>query len=251
MNRLRQWLAGVSLPDPPPLWSFSSALVAVVVAIVTALVGLTVAIVWTGDQDYTQLAGLTVGGILTIFFVWQTRRRHSDALRLGSSPTPILFVMFVSFGCALALDLLGLAITREFLPTPELLRLNPNALGAAQWILIVLFMVVVQPIAEGLVFRGVLLPSVRALISGWGGVWITAAFSGAYHYLLYPPNYNSYYTITSTIAPLWYGLVVPIISAILFGAVRASSKSTRAAIAAQIAFGLFAVVKLLTLTGGA
>jgi membrane protease YdiL (CAAX protease family) len=245
MNRLRNWLAAVSLPDTIPPWSLTSALVALTFAFVAMLVGVTVALVWTGDQDYTQLAGLTVGGVLIIAFIWQTRRRDRDALRLSTSPTPLLFVMFVSFGCALALDLLGLALTREFLPTPELQRLNPNALGAVQWIFGVAFMVVVQPIAEGLVLRGIVLPSARTLLSGWGGVLVTAALSGAYHYLLYPPTYNT----TSAITPLWYGLIAPILAAVLFGAVRASSKSTRAAIASQIAFGVFAIVKLVMLTG--
>jgi membrane protease YdiL (CAAX protease family) len=144
-----------------------------------------------------------------------------------------------------ALDLLGLAVTREFLPVPELLRLNPNALGVIQWGFAIAFMVLVQPIAEGLIFRGILLPSVRVRLSGWSGVWVAAAISGAFHFLIYPPNYNS----TSAITPIWYGLLVPLIQALLFGAVRAASKSTRAAIAAQIAFGLFAIVKLVTLTG--
>lgn len=248
MNRLRNWLAGVNLPDITPPWTFSGALLAIAFAIIaTIFIGVTVAIVWTGDQDYTPLAGLTVGGILTIAFVWQTRRRHWDALRMSTSPTPLLFVMFVSFGCALALDLLGLAITREFLPAPELLRLNPNALGAVHWVLAILFMVVVQPIAEGLVFRGIVQPSVRTLMSGWGSVVITAVISAAYHFLLYPPNYNT----TSSITPLWYGLVAPLIAALLFSTVRGASKSTRAAIAAQVAFGLFAVVKLVTLMGSA
>ncbi len=247
MKRFRNWLASVSLPDSPPPWSLTSALITVIFAFVALIIGAGVALVWAGTQDYTQLAGLTLGGILIILFVWQTRRQERAALRLTTSPTPLLFVMFVSFGCALALDLLGLAVTSDFLPAPELLRLNPNALGVAQWGFSVAFMVIIQPIAEGLVFRAVLLPALRTVISGWGGVLIAAAISAAFHYLIYPPDYVN----VSSISPLWYGLVVPLVGAILFGAVRASSKSTRAAIAAQIAFGLFAVVKLVTLTGSA
>jgi membrane protease YdiL (CAAX protease family) len=244
MNRLRTWLAAVNLPDAAPPWSLTSAAIAVVFAFVAMIIGVFVAIAWVGEKpDYYTLAGPALGGILIIAFVWQTRRRDWNALRLSTSPTPLLFVMFVSFGCALALDLIGLALTRSFAPAPELQYLNVNALSVIHWVLAITFMVIVQPIAEGLVFRGILLPALRKRLSGWRSVYWAALIAGGFHMVVHPMDY------TSLLTPLWYGLIAPIIAAVLFGAVRASSKSTRAAIAAQVAFGLFAIVKLVTLTG--
>ncbi len=45
----------------------------------------------------------------------------------------------------------------------------------------------------------------------------------------------------------WYGLILPMLSGLVFGAVRAGTGSTLAAIAAHAAFGLFALLKLLVI----
>ena len=179
-------------------------------------------------------------------FVWQTRRKEREALRLSASASPILFVMFISLGLAIALDLVSLAVTHEFTPGPELQFLDPNALGVLEWVFAILFMVILQPIAEELMFRGMTLPAIRTRLSAWGSIVVTAGITGVFHMLIYPMNSAM---PLSPLSPLWYGLLIPMIEAIIFGMVRTSTHSTRAAIAAHIAFGLFAVVKLLTLTG--
>lgn len=245
MNRIRTLIARIAAPEDAPPWSLTTALLAPLFAFVALIVGSGVVLVWAGDQDYTGLAGWTLGGILIILFIRQTRQREWDALRLGAASIPVPFVMFIAFGIALAFDLLSLAVTREFLPKPELLGLNPGTLGAPEWGFAIAFMVILQPIAEGLVFRGVLLPALAARAGAWGGILFAAALTGIFHLLIYPPNYNT----PSSIAPLWYGLAIPVLEAILFSAARNAIRSTRASIAAQIAFGLFAVLKLLALAG--
>ena len=245
MNRIRNLLARAAAPEPAPPWTVSSALLTVAFAFIAMFVGTAVAFVWLGERDYTQLVGLTLGGILIILFVWQTRRSDLGALRLYPSNPPLLFVMFISLGFAIALDLIGLAITREFLPVPEVLGLSPGAMTAAHWLVLVVFLVVVQPIAEGLVFRAVALPSLRTMLGAWGGLIGAAVLAGVFHLALYPPNYNT----TSTITPIWFGLVVPLVEALFYSLVRGYTGSTRAAIAANVAFGIFAVLKFLAIAG--
>ncbi|MEP7292039.1 MAG: type II CAAX endopeptidase family protein [Chloroflexota bacterium] len=247
MNLIRRLIVRGGDAEPTQPWSVASALLTIAFAFAALIFGSALALVWLGERDYTPLAGLILGGILITLFVWQTHRSDLGALRLFPSTTPILFIMFIALGFAIGLDLIGLAVTREFLPKPELLGLSPGALGAAQWLVASAFLVVVQPIAEGLVFRGVALPAIRTLLGAWGGLLATAVIVGVFHMLIYPPNYNT----TSALTPLWYGLLVPVLEAIFFSLVRANTGSTRVSIAAHAAFGLFAVLKLLTLAGGA
>lgn len=245
MNRINALFARISAPEAAPPWSLTTALLAVIFAFVSLVVGSGVALVWIGERGYTPLIGWMLGALLIAVFIRQTRQRDGEALRLTASESPLPFVMFIAFGFALALDLLSLAVTREFLPKPELLGLNPGALGIVEWGFAIAFMVLLQPIAEGLVFRGITLPAVSATAGSWGGILVTAVISGIFHLAIYSPNYNT----SSSITPLWYGLAIPIVEAILFGMVRRATGSTRAAIAAQAAFGLFAVLKLLALSG--
>ena len=132
-----------------------------------------VALVWAGTADYAELAGWAIRRLLILLFVWQTRWREWDALHLVASSTPVLFVMFVAFGCALHSTCVSLAVTGEFVAKPELLGLTPSALGIFEWGFATVFMVIIQPIAEGLIFRGIALPSIRQFAGAWGGMIVT------------------------------------------------------------------------------
>lgn len=234
-------LARLRVPETPPVPTITLGLASIAFAFIALIAGATAAFIWLGDRDFTELAGWTVGAVLIVAFVRQTHRRAPEALRLMPSNTPVVFVMFVALGAAIGLDLISLAVTGEFLPKPELLGLNPSTLGALEWIFAFAFMVLAQPVAEGLVFRGVALPALRSALGVWGGVLATALITGAFHLLIYPPNYST----TASLTPIWYGLIVPIIEAIFFSLVRSYAQSTRASIAAHVAFGVFAIIKLL------
>ncbi len=168
MKQKQSFFARISAPEAVPPWSLATALLTIGFAFVVMIVGSAVALVWAGDLSYTLLAGWTLGGILIVVFVWQTRRNQWEALYLVPSRVPLVFVMFVTFGCAIGLDLISLALTGEFLPKPELLALNPGAMGIFDWGFAIAFMVIIQPVAEGLVFRGVALPATALAVGRLG-----------------------------------------------------------------------------------
>jgi len=138
---------------------------------------------------------------------------------------------------------IGLAVTGVFAPSPELASLPIAAMTPMSWLFAVLLMVAAQPALEELAFRGVALPSLRHALGGWGGMIACAGLSAAFHLLAYPPNTAG----DNSLIPLWYGLLLPFLDALIFGAIRASTGSTRAALAAHAIFGVFAVIKLLVI----
>jgi membrane protease YdiL (CAAX protease family) len=101
-------------------------------------------------------------------------------------------------------------------------------------------MLIAQPLGEELVFRGVVQPVFRTILSAWPGLLVTALVYGLFHQLAYPPAYAD---ISSQTA-LWYGLALPALQGVIFGMNRAVTGSTRAAIFAHAAFGLFALLKV-------
>ena len=119
---------------------------------------------------------------------------------------------------------------------------NNFPLLAVSWLLAFILMVIAEPIAEELVFQGILLPALRNSLGAWGGYIVSAALFGLFHLMVYSsPN--------SDIVTLWYGLFLPFFAGLVFAAVRLYTGSTRAAVITHAAFGLFALVNLLTLVG--
>jgi membrane protease YdiL (CAAX protease family) len=246
-KRNRSLLARIGAAEAPPPWSLATVVLTIVAAFLLFVAGTLLAFAWLEGQPYAAIAGWLVGGLLTILFVAQSRRHPEDraALRLGPPKTPLVFIMLIGLGFAIAIDILSLAVTGQFLPAPELIGISLSGGGIATWVVVLAFMIIVKPVAEELVFRGVALPALRAALSPWLGLLITAGLHAGFHLLLYPPNY----AIADGFTPIWYGFAVPLLAALVIGAVRAVTGSTRAAIAAHAAFGLFAVAKLATLGG--
>ena len=235
--------ARIGTLEPAPPWGLVTAALTILIAFVAVVVGTAVALIWFEGQPFDELAGWTFGAIITIVFVLQTRRRPADraALKLGAGGASLLFIMFLCIGFALLFDLIGLSLTGAFLPKPELLGVDLQASGAATWVFAVALMLAAQPIAEELVFRGVAFPVLRTMLGAWLGLITCAAVYVIFHLLAYPPDYVGVTGIT----PIWYGLALPFLDGVIISAVRAHTGSTRAAVAAHVAFGLFALVKAL------
>lgn len=241
-------LAQLGTPDPAPPWGLGAVIISVGVLLAgLMLIGSVVALTWLPDQPYAALVGWCIGGLVGVAFVVQTRPRAKNAAALGletaGPPTP--FVLFLSLGIAIALDLVSAAVSGAFLAIPELYGLNLRATGIIGWLVVLVFMVLIQPISEGVILRGLALPALRSAFGGYIGLLLTAALSGMIHFVAYPPAYPPENT---PLTPLWYGLIAPGLAGLYFCIVRIRTGSTRAAIAAQAAFGLFAVLKLFVLS---
>lgn len=237
-------------PEPAPPWTLTTVLFTLLAAVAAMIAASGFAAAWIGDAPIALLVAWTLGGVFIIVFVRQSRRREADraALRLAPPQTPLILLLLFSLGLAIALDLLSLGVTGQFLPLAELLPLAQQPTLPA-WLLAIAFMIIVQPAAEELIFRGVAFPALRAALGGWLGIVICALLSGIFHFIIYTASYGSIYPNVSREVALWYGLILPLLDALIFTLMRAGSGSTRAAIAAHSAFGLFALLKLYTLMG--
>lgn len=253
---LRQLLKRIGTPESAPPWTLWGALAAVLASFAAIIIGVTVATVLVDErQAGLYLFAWSLALALVIVFVRFTRNQPQQwaGLRLTETNATAslqngFWYLLVGIGLAITLDLVGRGVTRQIMPEPELYRLAfysqyyGQPVGVVGWALALIFMSLLQPIAEGLVFQGLLLPSLRAALGAWPGYILSAAAYGLFHFVAYPP-------VTTDFAGLWYGLLAPLLGGLIFGAVRLYSGSTRAAILTHAAFGLFAVVKLLTLAG--
>lgn len=232
--------------EPAPPWGWVTLIITLIVAFAALIIGSYVAYAWFEGQPFALLAGWFFGGVLTIVFVLQTRRSPEDraALHLSSGTTPLPFVLFISFGAALILDLVGLAVTGQFLPAPALLGANLITGGLISWLFAIGFLLIVQPAFEELVFRGVAFPLLRSRLGAWFGLIATAALSAVFHLLSYPADYSAAYGRDLGVANLWYMGLLPFFAALVFGITRAVTGSTRSAMVAHAAFGLFALLKI-------
>jgi membrane protease YdiL (CAAX protease family) len=242
-TKQRSLLARLGAAESAPPWSLTAAAFSIAAAVIAMFAGTFVGLAWFDPAPHAGVAGWAVGGIMGALLVYQTRRAQLDALKLGASRTPLLFVMFIALGLALLFDVIGLAVTGVFSPSPELLILSASGtISAAGWFFAVLLMVAAQPAVEELVFRGIALPSLRHALGGWGGLIVCAALSAGFHLLIYPPNYAP---AAGSVTPIWYGAALPFLDALALCIIRVLTGSTRAALAAHAIFGLFAVIKLL------
>lgn len=240
-------LKKLSRPEPQPPWSFPGALAAIVAMFAALVIGTTVAQTLLGDSPAALLTGWSIGMVLTVLFVLATRRRTPEgerALGIGPTRSRLPIVLLFGLGMAIALDLLSQAVTGEFnLASSELLALSAEGTTVFGWIIAFLFMGLLQPVGEELVFRGMLYPAVRHVLGTWSTLLMVAGFHAAFHFAAYTPVADD-----RTIF-IWYGFVLPLLDALVITGVRAYTGSTRAAIVAHAGIGLFAVLKVLILAG--
>lgn len=146
----------------------------------------------------------------------------------------LLALLIFGLGMAWAIDLLGVLLQqKQGLVVPATLAGLMQG-SAMLWLLTAFVALVAQPLAEGLIFYGVLYPALafatrdnRIAIIGTALVFLVASIvlAGA-------PNQ-------------WYVAIQPFLMALVIGSVRAYTKSTRAAIVTRVGFGLFFVLAAL------
>jgi len=229
----------LSALDPAPPWGIFSALNTVLVALVAIIAGSFIALTIVGETAYTAIVASTIGLLLATGFVLVSRREPAEreALRLGDTDSRLFLVFLFALGMAILIDFIAVSASGLFLPVPELTGLLQRDPGIVGWLLAASFMLVVQPTGEELVFRGVFFPAARHALGAWGGLLICALVYALFHYIAYAaPDTN-----------IIYALVSPLLAGLVLSGVRAYTGSTRAAILAHMAFGLFALLKLLFL----
>jgi|FLYN01.1.fsa_nt_gi membrane protease YdiL (CAAX protease family) len=235
-------LSRLSAAEAPPPWGLLTAVNSIVIAYVLILMGTFLGTYFVGANALALQISWLTGCVLIVGFVSLSRRRDRAALRLEANGASLILVLLFSLGMAIALDVLSLGATRRFLPVPELSSLTQPPAGAVAWVAAILLMVVAQPIAEEQVFRGITLPALRHALGSWAGLVVCALAYAVFHQLAYSsPGDDS--------VQVWYGLALPFLVGLVISGVRAYTGSTRAAIVSHMAFGLFAVLKALTLAG--
>lgn len=253
---LRNLFARIGRLEGAPPWGLGAAVSALVAALAALVLGSTLVLtVYCGTPSSAPYCsavnfaappsvaflGWTLGAAVTAAFVWFTRRTPAEraALHLGSIETSAFWVLLVSVGLAVTLDLIIIQFMGRTVE-PELQSLRQPEVNAVSWILAFLFMAVAQPVAEELVFRGVLQPALRQTLGAWPGYLLAAALYALFHLIAYSPAQPG-------ADFLGYALLLPFVSGLIFGAVRLVTGSTRAAILSHAAFGIFAVLKVLAL----
>lgn len=243
------FFAWLGVPEAAPPWSMGET-IAALVAYALALTMLASGVALSGVASINApippealLFGWTVGLLVAAAFVFFTRQRSPQqraALGLSSaSLLPLPIVLLAGVAAAFTIDLIAAAGVGSILPLAALRGLGSDA---GTWLLAAVFLLLAQPLGEGLVFQGLLLPRLRASLGPWGGWLLTGLLYGLLSFLIYGAQ-------LSGADQIWYGLIAPLLSGLFLGALRVRSGSTRAAIVGQMSLGLGALALAFALLG--
>lgn len=237
----------LSLPEASkPPWSLLGALLTVF-AMFVCLIGVGPALatlLMDSDQitPFWLMLSWTIGMACTILFVVVNRRSSADSwrrlqLRRGVFPLPIAILLGVSV--ALVIDLLVGLGSGRFLPVPEILGFH---LQDARTVIVALLLVVLmQPLAESLVFQAVLLPSLRWRLGPWAGILVASLLQVAVHYLVFPIEIDGHYDA------IWHSIIYPALIGFAFCLLKVYTVSTSAVIIARMGAGLIFLLTALVL----
>ena len=241
--------AKLSLPErAAPPWSLlSAALSAAVLLVGLIVVGPALASLLLGSQEITPvllMLSWSLGLGLSIVFTLVNRRSSPEswaALRLGSGHLPRPLVLLLGVAIALAIDLVVNLGSGRFLPVPEIYGFQSQ--GGAGLVLAALLLVLLQPLAESLVFQAILLPSLRWRLGAWPGLIAASALFVALHLLVFWAAYAAIYDLA------WHGLVYPALVGLAFCLLRVYTRSNSAVIIARMGAGLMFFLTALAVFG--
>lgn len=235
----------LDVPEGTPIWSAASGLLFAAVYAVIWIAGQAFAVTVTGGDlgrpSLTALAlGVFIASLLSAIVVvqWVRRRVGAEwpgALHLESSHSlPLFICLLLGLASAWAIDLIGVLLRLkggQIVP-PSLEILAQRDAPAFGWIIAAVVAVIVQPIGEELIFRGLLYPSLAARFGNRMSILLTSI---------------AFTLLTLIVAgPLpWYALLQPVLMSLAVTALRAHTQSTQMAIIARATFGLFFVLSAL------
>jgi membrane protease YdiL (CAAX protease family) len=237
-------MAKLSVPEASePPWNLLGAATALFIFLVCLIViGPSLALLLGENGTASRhllLAGWSIGMALTIIFVAMNRRSSAEswlALRLQRGHTPLPLVLLYGVAISLAIGLLISLASGQFLPIPEifgLLQRKPASVIAAASLLIVL-----QPVAETLVFQAIILPSLRWRLGPWGGVIAACALYTAIHLLVFS---------SSSLFDFWFSIAYPALASLAFCLLKVLTASTSAVIIARMGAGMIFLLTALAL----
>ncbi len=247
----RQKLSIPESSDTP--WSMMDATIIVLVLLITLiLVGPSIVTLPSANvtviTPFMLMFGWAIGQVITIAFVVINRRSSPEswqALKLDKGLIPQPIAVLVGVAIALTTDLIVSLPSSQFLPIPEIFGLQTEGVGSL--VVAALFVVLIQPIAESLVFQGVLLPKLRVIMGPWGGVVMTTVIFTVIHYGIFYSSYESNYPQE---AMLWYGIAYPLVFGFTFSLLKVYAQSTRAVILGRMGAGVILLLTALILVSG-
>jgi len=239
---LQGFFARIRTQEEAPVWPTVIVLLLTVgyaiIWIAAQLIGVTIT---GGDLTAPSLLGQAIGAalaslVITLVVVQWVRRRTSDwrsALHLETSHTlPLFFCLLIGLGSAWAIDLIGVLLhLKDTLIVPPALSALVGPITAA-WVISAVVALVLQPIGEEILLRGMLYPSLAAPLGNVRAIVLTTAISIGLSIILAGPG-------------LWYAAIQPALMSLVITTLRAHTRSTQMAIVARAMFGLFFVLSAL------
>jgi membrane protease YdiL (CAAX protease family) len=148
---------------------------------------------------------------------------------------PIFFVILLGIGTAWAIDLIGVLLhLKGDQIVPQVLEALRAPIGIS-WVLTAVFAIVLQPIADGLIFYGLLYPVLARDVKNNIAASIAVA-------IIYTVVNAAFF---NSGANNWFAFIQPFLMALVIALLRAYSQSTLSAVVARAAFGLFFVLAAL------
>lgn len=231
-----------AIQDAPP-WSIGEMVLALaVLAVGTILFGSVIAASTSPDsfnpEPISLVLGWLVSMVIVIAFVlvrWRRTKEMFDGLALSASKWNPLLAVLIGVAAIFTADVVAGLGSGDFAAFAPLQGIDQAQFG--QVLLASLFLLV-QAVAEGLIFWGIVLPRLRASISAWGGLSLTLVIFVAYYYLVFgeplPDNLG-----------FWYGIIAPLMIGFTLATVHIWSNSTRTAILTQIGVGIGVIIALV------
>lgn len=227
-------LGDINESDPP--WGFGEVALAIAVLFIGTLIigtGITASASpsTTNPEPISFIFGWLIGLVIVFIFVmvrWRRTKERFDALKLQQGAWQSLLGIMVGLGGGFSGAVIAGLGSGSFIAPMQVLGINDDIGSIA---LASLFILLVQPIAESIIFGGIALPRLRASLGGWAGFITMIIGFALYYYLVFGTRG------TDSIA-IWYGAVYPLVIGFTLGAVRIWSKSTLTTILAQVGVGI-------------
>ena len=236
------FLQRLRLREAAPPWPLRTAFFFVIAYVAIWILSVTIVATLRGEIDgqisaasYLLIIGLSSLVALSAVVVWARRRLTAEwvglfrlvAVRGGS----FILTLLLGLGVAWALDLLGGAVQLKRLLEIPAVDNGLLEVVSLTWVIGAVSVLLIQPIAETLIFSGLLYPATTQRT----GDNIPAIIGTALIYMLV----NVFLAVQQD---LWFVMLQPLLMMLFIVGVRAYTKSTLLAIVARIGFGLFIIL---------